>query len=1163
MSSPPRTCPRCGHAIRAAARFCPSCGSALAAEATAPLDATAPLEVTLAVSPSAPFSSSGGRAAGSMLEPGAVLGVGGRYRIERLLGRGGFGAAYLARDTELDRQCVVKQLLLDPRWGDGEREQALVSFGREARLLVALNAPGHPAIPEIYAYLADSHCVVMKYVEGVDLRVLARRGGGRLPPDDALRYARDVCAALVYMHGRAPEPVLHRDIKPANILLDSTGRVWLIDFGLAKAVPAPLVAHGGESQHGGTYGYTPPEQWRGKSEPRSDIYALGATLHTLLTGHNPASESEELAALLRGEIRPLPPARELNPALRPDVAALLARLLDPDLAARPSAPELLAALETIIRRAAAPPPPPPAAPPAAPAFVGRSAELARIAGALDAGRAVVISGMPGIGKTALLAAAASADPDALFWHVFRSDEGAEPLIWELAAALARRGNDALWSQLHSGREADDQPPPAPVLLGYLAGALRDQPLLLCLDDLDRAGDDALLAQLFAQLRAAGAAGGPRILAAAQRAPAWLADAEQVVLAGLPQPEATSLLAAHALRVDPAAAARLHAATGGSPQFLLLGGHALARAADPARALGRLAEVDDIERYLLAQVDSQLAERERAALGAVAALLEYGGGADAVEAALGENPRRALRELHGRALLEVAEGPDGRQYRLNAMLQAFYYGLLGTAERRAMHARVAEHYAASPSPLAAARHFELAGGIDRAADLLAMNAPAIINSGHAHGLLALSERLEAAPLDRARRGALDMAAGQAALLLGDHGRAERHLRRALEGLAALPSDEHTASQRAAACRWLARASEQGGDYAASLEWVGRGLAALAGRETAEAADLLQLAGLIYTRQGDYGAALERCRRSLQIAEALEVEPVLARGYNLLGHIARRSESAATAVGYFQESFARYQQLGDLHGQALLHNQIANAYDDLGFWVEATQHYDQARQLFGQLGDSYRRALADSNEGVIAVNQGRLDDALALLRAAQATLVELGASPYARGIVALNLAAAAVRQRDVGEARTQLEAARALFAQAQSADFLPELERRAAEAALCEGDLDGAAEAAQRALALAAGAPGEAARARRVLGEIAFARGRLEAARDALEASVAALDVQGERYAAARARLALARTRAHQGDAAGAGALLGQCLSVFEQLDARIDLDEARALAASLA
>ena len=131
-----------------------------------------------------------------MLEPGAALGTGGRYRVRRLIGRGGFGAAYLALDIQLERQCVVKQLLLDPRWSVPERHQALTSFQREARLIVTLNAPGHPAIPEIYEYLAESHCVVMKYVEGDSLHAIARRHGGRLPQADALRYARDVCAAL-------------------------------------------------------------------------------------------------------------------------------------------------------------------------------------------------------------------------------------------------------------------------------------------------------------------------------------------------------------------------------------------------------------------------------------------------------------------------------------------------------------------------------------------------------------------------------------------------------------------------------------------------------------------------------------------------------------------------------------------------------------------------------------------------------------------------------------------------------------------------------------------------------------------------------------------------------------------------------------------------------
>src|SRR5262249_35778243 len=155
--------------------------------------------------------------------------------------KGGFGEAYLARDVQLDRACVVKRLALNPAWSYTDQDLARANFQREARLLVTLNSPGHPNIPEIYEYLPERQCLVMKYIEGQNLLQLCAERGGHLPEDEALRYVRDTCSALVYMHSCAPEPVLHRDIKPANILLDSADRIWLIDFGLAKVIPVAVM----------------------------------------------------------------------------------------------------------------------------------------------------------------------------------------------------------------------------------------------------------------------------------------------------------------------------------------------------------------------------------------------------------------------------------------------------------------------------------------------------------------------------------------------------------------------------------------------------------------------------------------------------------------------------------------------------------------------------------------------------------------------------------------------------------------------------------------------------------------------------------------------------------------------------------------------------------
>lgn len=315
-------CPACRHQNPPGSRFCNACGSRLLPSQPAP----------------------------ARLQPGDVLGNSGRYRIERSIGKGGFGQAFLARDTQLGRYCVVKLLALDPSWAADTRTTASNNFRREAELLVTLNAPGHPNIPEIYEFLAAESCLVMKYIEGQDLGTIISRHSQGLPVEDMLPIIRDVCSALVYMHARQPEPVLHRDIKPSNILIDRSGRAWVIDFGLSKAAAvAPAAIAAGSTQVGGTIGYSPHEQWRGQAEPRSDVYALAATLHTLLSGYLPPYGVEDLKAILQGKKGAFPPLRSIKPEFNAGLEQLIERAMAYEVSRRPSAAEFLADLEDLMR----------------------------------------------------------------------------------------------------------------------------------------------------------------------------------------------------------------------------------------------------------------------------------------------------------------------------------------------------------------------------------------------------------------------------------------------------------------------------------------------------------------------------------------------------------------------------------------------------------------------------------------------------------------------------------------------------------------------------------------------------------------------------------------------------------------------------------------------
>ena len=316
-------CPQCGAPARAGARFCTHCGVRLAAAGLPEDSASQSLPV------------------GTSLQ-------GGRYQVIGQLGQGGMGAVYLARDMELfGRLCVVKQMR--PFFAtQSERRKAEADFKREAEVLTRLNHPGHPRIPEVYGYFVEGldQFLVIKYIEGESLEQRLERLKHPLAETEVIRCAQAVASALVYLHSRRPQPVIHRDIKPANIIIDPEGRIWLVDFGLARAAVssgARVMVSGGKTVAAGTPGYTPLEQWQMQPTPKSDIYALGATMHHLLTAQDPrdrfASFPELDLELLRS-FSTFQPLTEIRPDISPALEALVARCLDPDPRRRPSAQQL-------------------------------------------------------------------------------------------------------------------------------------------------------------------------------------------------------------------------------------------------------------------------------------------------------------------------------------------------------------------------------------------------------------------------------------------------------------------------------------------------------------------------------------------------------------------------------------------------------------------------------------------------------------------------------------------------------------------------------------------------------------------------------------------------------------------------------------------------------
>lgn len=264
-------------------------------------------------------NTSGKHSKAKQLEPGISLN--GRYEIVRRIGGGGMGAVYLARDRNLgDAPRAVKEMI-ESHIDDTQHEKAISDFKRESLLLTSLE---HPSIPTIYDYFYDDTAgrfyLVMKYISGGDFSSRLRNApGGRIDEKNVTDWGIQIADVLHYLHTR-PKPIIYRDLKPANLMIDgNSGRVMLIDFGIARWVT--------KQEKGvtavGTMGYAPPELFSGQVEPRSDVYSLGATMFHLVTGSDPQDNP-----LLIFDFTKNPRPRQINPAMSSEMERILMRAVE-------------------------------------------------------------------------------------------------------------------------------------------------------------------------------------------------------------------------------------------------------------------------------------------------------------------------------------------------------------------------------------------------------------------------------------------------------------------------------------------------------------------------------------------------------------------------------------------------------------------------------------------------------------------------------------------------------------------------------------------------------------------------------------------------------------------------------------------------------------------
>jgi outer membrane protein assembly factor BamB/tRNA A-37 threonylcarbamoyl transferase component Bud32 len=234
-----------------------------------------------------------------------------RYLIQEVVGVGGMGSVYRARDLHFPNvvKLVAVKEMINQAPDPLIRATIVQNFEREANILATLS---HPSIPRIYDYFSedDRSYLVLEFIHGKDLEQIINETQGFMAEEQIMAWAIELCDVLSFLHGHRPDPIIFRDMKPSNVMVNQSNNIILVDFGIAKPFQT-----GQKGTMIGTEGYSPPEQYRGEATTLADVYALGATLHHALTRRDPRIEPP-----FSFNERPL---RKINPAVSVELEAVI------------------------------------------------------------------------------------------------------------------------------------------------------------------------------------------------------------------------------------------------------------------------------------------------------------------------------------------------------------------------------------------------------------------------------------------------------------------------------------------------------------------------------------------------------------------------------------------------------------------------------------------------------------------------------------------------------------------------------------------------------------------------------------------------------------------------------------------------------------------------
>ncbi len=481
-----------------------------------------------------------------------------------------------------------------------------------------------------------------------------------------------------------------------------------------------------------------------------------------------------------------------------------------------------------------------------------------------------------------------------------------------------------------------------------------------------------------RLRQALTAGHLSIIITSRRVPEFITLAQVAPIQGLSARDTRRLLQAKGLPLTPPQIDQLYTLTGGNAEFLILASDALQNARNPQDLLDRLAESDDIERYLLREVDDGLTGQERTVMQALAVLLGYAATRDAIEAVIERgNVLRTLRGLSERHLLMVQEVASGRAYRQHDLVRTFYYEQNSRRERKQLHTRAGAYYRDDETDLLLAGiHYERAGDVAEAARLATQDLWGIVNRGQIRPLRGLLEQFGAAGLAAEGWIAVNLAKGQLYTLQAEGGLAEASLTTALNQIATLADGTQQRILAARACRGMGELLEEKSPRDA-LTWLEQGLDRLQGADQMEEAALYIRSGTIYFFLGQYE----------------EAQATSEKGVNLLPN-----------------------NLTSWRGIAL--RDLSGIYNNLGDFQRAIEYATQSIAIFEQLSDPVNQIMPTMNLAIAIFSAGNIRPGLAMFDTA-AMLAERTANKSAQAHVEINRGTAKLSMGDLEGAKVHLQ------------------------------------------------------------------------------------------------------------------------------------------------